>query len=123
MNQHQANRVEAVTKVVGDHCDGHDDPDSLRDLKCQTDPDAVHKAVSSQCKGRKDAHLRVVMSGVVGLMNMVDQYELLDTVKEEKSNNERNHCVVGIGPLLAGQFKNLGQDGKTDDSQKHTRRK
>ena len=75
MNQHQANRVEAIAKVVGDYSDGHDDPNGLRDLKCQTDSDTVHKAVSSQREGRKDAYLRVVMSGVVGLMNMMDQYD------------------------------------------------
>ena len=103
---------------MGDYSDGHDDPNGLRDLKCQTDPDAVHKAVSRQREGRKDAYLRVMMSGVVGFMNIMDQYEFLDTVKEQKPDNERNHCAGGVDPLLVGQVKNLGQDVKTDDAQK-----
>ena len=51
MNQHQAYRVETVTKVVGDDSDGHDEANGLRDLKCQANPDTVHKAVSSQREG------------------------------------------------------------------------
>ena len=60
-----------------------------------------------------------MMHGVVGLVDMVDQYELLEAVKEQKADNERNHCPGGINLLLAGQLKNLGQNVKTHDAQEH----
>ncbi len=51
MNEHQADRVEAIAKIVRNHGNGYDDPDRLRDLKRQTNPDAVHETVPGQGKG------------------------------------------------------------------------
>ncbi len=61
----------------------------------------------------------VMMRGVIVLVDMVDQYELLEAVKEKKADNECNHCTGGIDPLLAGQLKNLGQNVKTHDADEH----
>ena len=120
MNQHQADRVEAIAEVVRDYSDGHGNTDGFRHLECQTDPDAIHKAVSNQRKSGEHTYLRVVMRGVVGLVAMMDQHEFLKAVKQKKPDHERDHCTRGINPVRVGQFKNLGHDVKADYAQEHT---
>ena len=118
MKQHQAHRIEAITKIVCDYGDRHHDPRSFRDLKCQPNSQAVHEAVANERQGREDAYLWVMMRGVVCLVDMVHQEEFFETVEDQKPGNECKHRPGGIDPPLAGQLKDLRQNVKTHDAQK-----
>ena len=59
---------------------------------------------------------------IVGLMDVVDQYELLEAVKEQKTRHERGHRPRGVQRLRMGELEDLGQQFKADDSQEHAGR-
>lgn len=62
----------------------------------------------------------VMMYGVIGLMDVVNQYEFLKTVKYKKPDNHGDHCSGSINSLVVREFKNLRQNLKTNDSHEHT---
>src|SRR5487761_1969544 len=61
----------------------------------------------------------MVMRGVIGLVHMMDQYELLDAVKQKITDHECDHRCVDISSLFAGQLENLRQKVKAHDAQEH----
>ncbi len=122
MDQHQADGVEAVAKVVGDDRKRHADARRIRNLEREPDADTVHEAVSGEGKGGEHADLRMMMRGVVRLVRLVQQQEFLQAVKQQKSEDQSNHRHRGIDRVPPREVERLGDDVERHHAEQHAGR-
>ena len=122
MDQHQADGIEAVAKVVSDDGHRHGNADRIRNLEPEPDADTVHEAVPGERECRKRADLRMMVRRVVRLVRLVHKHELLQAVKQQKSQHEGNHRDGRIDRMRLRQAERLRDDVEGHHAEQHAGR-
>src|SRR5689334_3828574 len=65
----------------------------------------------------------MMMCRVVRFVNVMDQYQFLETVKQEEADNQCDHRPGTVERVVASQFKDRRQDVEAHDAHQHSRGK
>ena len=123
MREHQRDGIHSVREIVGDYGEGDYDADRSVHLESESDTHAVQERVPDERCGRKHAHLRMVVVGVIPFVVMVDEYEFFKHVENEKARREGDHGIERIVVPFFREFENFRKDVERNDAQKDSGRK
>jgi hypothetical protein len=121
VKEHQAHRVESITKVVSDDRHGDREPDRRRHLERQADTHTIHEAVADQRERRQDADARMAVRGIVGLVHAVDEHEFLEPMEQQEGDDQGDHGRMSVVSFLRGELEDFRQQIERDHTQQNAR--
>ena len=105
-----------------DHRQRDRDADRRPGLEREADADPVHEAVAGERERGDHADLGMAVLGVVLLVHVVQQDELLQPVEQQEAGHQRDHRARGAGAGRLRQLEDLGQELERDHARAAPRR-
>jgi hypothetical protein len=121
--EHERNRIHPVGKRVRNDSKRNDSSDGIRNLKSETDSNAVDEAVPCECERRKYSDVRMFVICIFVFMRMVNSDRLFKNVEDEESSDKRDHWIHRIDTVLSYHLDDLGKNIKSYNAEQYARRK